>query len=66
MLNNNPNFVEKLVQIKQEEIERNHQGFNEQQMWNSNDPSNRRSTKSQFLLVVGALAALAGLVSLIG
>lgn len=66
MLNNNPNFVEKLVQIKQEEIERNHQGFNEQQMWNSNDPSNVRSAKYRLLLVVGALAALAGLVSLIG
>ena len=66
MLNNNPNFVEKLVQVKQEEIERNHQGFNEQQIWNSNDPSNGRGTKSKLLLVVGALAALAGLVSLIG
>lgn len=66
MLNNNPNFIEKLVQTRQEEIEREHRGFNEQQIWNSNDPSKKLSTRAQMVRVVGVLAALAGLISLFG
>ena len=66
MLPNNPNFVERLVQTRQEEIEREHRGFNEQPIWNSNDPGKRLSTRAQMVRVVGALAALAGLISLFG
>lgn len=66
MFPNNPNIIEKLVQLKQEEIEREVRGFNEQQVWNSNDPGKRSSTSSQMVRVVGVLAALAGLISLLG
>lgn len=65
MFPNNPYFLEKMVQTKQEEIQRAHRGFNEQQMWNSNDPSNKLSTKSKALRGISLLVALAWLFSLI-
>lgn len=61
MLHNNPSFVEKLVQAKQEDRLREAQGFNEREYLNASEPIIKIKVKPMVMKVAVLVIALAWL-----
>jgi len=65
MFPSNPSFVEKLVQTKQEEIEREIRGFDEREFLNFQKPIIKIALKPKVLRFVGVMALLAWLIMIV-